>query len=93
MTERTKRLQDWLSEHNAVHLWHGTLKLHGTTQITAYNVNGIVILIHETIGGWEIYLPASDSNKVDDTLASAEKRLGLEGSASLRLQLAALNRP
>lgn len=89
--KRNERLNDWLREHNAIHLWHGTLKIQGTTQITAYSINGVVCLIHETSGGWEIYIPASSSTKVDDTLADAEKALGLEGSATCRNMLHALN--
>lgn len=89
--KRNERLNDWLGEHNSLKLWSGVLKLHGTTQITAYRINGVVCLIHESSNGWEIYLPASTSAKVDDTLADAEKKLGLEGSATCRNTLHVLN--
>lgn len=77
--ERNERLREWLSKHNAIHLWHQAFRLtgKGTRQITAYTVNGHLILIHESASGWEIFVPVSDSIEMAATFAATEKRLGL----------------
>lgn len=91
MSDRTGKLQDWLREHNAVQMWRVRDDVDPDVQITAYVINGQEVLVVESDHGWNIYVPASDSSKVDDTLADAEKRLKIEGSASLRVTLHALN--
>lgn len=73
--KRNESLRNWLSKQNAVHLWHGVLKIQGTTQISAYNINGRVVLIHEHSGGFEIYAPVSNSIEIDQTFSDAERVL------------------
>ena len=71
-------LKAWLEKHNARRLWQSTVK--GIGYVTAWNVNGRVVLVleYKDKRGWELFT-ALDTNEIDATLSDAEGRLGLNG--------------
>ena len=77
---RNDRLVQWLEHMNARLLWEQRIK--GVGMIACYMANGRVFIVQvfdDTLGrsehGWEIYMPPSTGNNIDETLAEAERRL------------------
>jgi hypothetical protein len=71
------KLQEWLEEHNARRLWQAPVKGVGT--VTAWNVNGRVVLVLEYNDGrsWELFT-ALDTVDIVATFIDAEKRVGFD---------------
>jgi glycine cleavage system aminomethyltransferase T len=76
-TTRQDALSTWLDDNGARRLWHEHITDVGS--LAAYQINGrvILVMIHRHRDGWEIYIPASDTNKVADTLDAAARYCGL----------------
>ena len=75
-------LERWLEKVKARFRWREQIV--GFGGLACYEANGRVFLLHdmETTKhdfGWEIYVPASESNTVAETLAGAEAALGIHG--------------
>lgn len=75
-------LAAWLEKVKARFRWSD--KVDGFGVLRAYDANGRVFFIHDMATakqdfGWELYVPASDSNSTAETLASAEAALGIHG--------------
>lgn len=70
-------LAKFLEKNNARLLW--VAQQPGVT-VTAYSVLGTVVIATVFAGrnraGWELYVPAAKSNKVDDTLQAAAAIIG-----------------
>lgn len=75
-------LERWLEKVKARFRWREQVV--GFGGIACYEANGRVFFVHdmETAKhdfGWEIYVPASNSNSTAETLAGAEAALGIHG--------------
>jgi hypothetical protein len=79
---REDRLERWLERVRARKLWEAAVP--GAT-LEAHLINGRVALLLRHAGGhgWELFVPASDSNEVTRTLDDAALALGTEGCAGL----------
>lgn len=86
MAENTpsKALDDWLYKNHARGLTEAEVPAgNGVRRFTMYSVNGKGIITQRELGkdgehqGWEIWVPASDSNGIKETLAAAEKYCGI----------------
>jgi hypothetical protein len=71
---------EWLAEHGRT-LWdHPAMKcragLQGAFGLSAYSVNGHVVILQvfSERQGFEIYMPVSESNKIDQTMAALANR-------------------
>lgn len=84
-------LAAWMEKVKARFRWREDVGAFGT--IKAYDANGRVFFVHDKTTdkrdfGWELYVPASDSNSTAETLASAEAALGIHGHPiTLKTQL------
>ena len=73
-------LQAWLDKNNAKHLWAAktpTYDVDHFSNLTAWNVNGhVVIEVRYFSGkaclGWDVFCPATDSNKIEATLQALD---------------------
>lgn len=74
---RADRLQQFLEKNNARRLWESQQP--GVT-VSCYSILGTVVIVTVFAGrnraGWELYVPAAKSNKIEDTLASAAAFIG-----------------
>lgn len=73
-------LEAWLKKVKAEHKW--TEEVLGFGLVKCYAVGNSVIFVQDRVTarhdfGWELYVPASDSNTVAETLRNAEYALGL----------------
>lgn len=74
-------IDTWLQRVNARRCWTETVPFAGgKSEMSAYAINGYVILVHRYRNGWEIYLPATKSNSVVTTLEAAAEFCGIEGT-------------
>jgi hypothetical protein len=75
-------LARWLERLQARKLWEAAVP---AAFVHAYRINGRVALVLHHAGGhgWEIFVPASDSNEIDHTLDDAALSLSTEGCAGL----------
>ena len=88
MTTRTERrdrddkLERWLERVQARKLWEAAVP---AAALHAYLINGRVALVLHHAGGhgWEMFVPASDSNEIDRTLDAAALSLGTSGCVGL----------
>lgn len=71
-----RALREWLDKHHAFPLWDRVVP---PGKVTAYNLRGRVVLVvrYANDHGWDLYTP-HDSNRIDESLADAETRLGLK---------------
>ena len=74
--KRWDQLGSWLERVNAQFVWN-TIYFGGGFSL--YSVNGTIVVVHyhDETCGWELYVPASKSGKIADTLAAAEQFLGV----------------
>lgn len=79
--ETPREVRDWLDRVNARALWEQRVK--GIGLLAAYAVNGRVAIVqtYDRTGGFEVFVPASQSGRIDATLAAAEVALGLRDQA------------
>jgi hypothetical protein len=82
--KRNHALLDFLDKHNARCLWekssgstHSMQSIHAWT-LRAYIINGRIVMVQEFMcGGFDFFVPATDSLKTDETLKAVEKAVGL----------------
>lgn len=75
-------LRDWLSKHEARCNWQ--LPLGNPDRPNAYveswsfarGTGEILVVVHANQNGWNLYTP-HNSLKIDETIADAERRIGL----------------
>lgn len=74
---KADRLGQFLEKNNARRLWE--TQQPGVT-VAAYSIFGTVVVTTVFAGrnraGWELYIPAAKTNKVDDTLQAAAAFIG-----------------
>lgn len=58
---------------NAHRLWTTDVQVGHPFTLTAYAIKSQVVLVLNHDEGWEVYLPASTSNRITDTLNAVEK--------------------
>lgn len=81
---RSKALDDWLSENDACALTEAEVPAgNGFRRFAMYSVNGKVIIVQRDLGkdgddqGWNIWLPAANSNDIKETFAAVKKHCGI----------------
>lgn len=72
---RAAILRDWLRGHGAACLWQQEVERFGVGTLEAWSANARVFLLMFYAGGdgFELYIPASMSNRTDETLAAASR--------------------
>jgi len=72
----------WLESHQAVQLWQAEIP--GGTKVRTYAVQGHYVLVHSFAkgDGWEAYVMASRSNRVDTTLAALDDAISADRGAT-----------
>lgn len=78
----------FLTENRGRLLWEATAGVGGTFEKTGKTYpamriqswivgagHSVIVLIHSDGCGWDAYVPASDSNKIDATIAALKNRL------------------
>ncbi len=86
MNARMQALDDWLSRANACQLWQK--EINGVGTVAAYAIKGRVAIVQRFSkplrddSGWEIYVPASESGHIAETLDAAGRFFGVVGAAS-----------
>jgi len=82
-------LRQWLDKMNAKHLAHYPRKEGQGATVDLYNINGhVAVVLHYPREGWDIFVPAVDSNQIDETFAAAERKLGVKTDEHYERQLA-----
>jgi hypothetical protein len=81
---RSKALENWLHENDARALTEAEVPAgRGFRRFTMYLVNGKVVIVQREHGkdgedqGWDIWVPAANSNDIRETLSAAEKHCGI----------------
>lgn len=81
-------LRDWLNKHEARCMWQIPLNERPSdaehdwapqAYVECYLISGrrlVIVVVHANKGGWDIYTDAN-TNKIAETLADAEQRLGI----------------
>lgn len=87
-SNRMAALDGWLERINATAMYQ-VLSPNRRTMITVYAVNGRVFVVmrymepRKPASGWDIFVPAHESNHVSLTLDSAAEALGVDGCRGL----------
>ena len=84
---RTTELDAWLSKHEARCMWQivGHRAMRHTVECWAFptarprykSLAPVMIVIRYHGGGWDIFLPGSETIGIKETLADVEARMGL----------------
>jgi hypothetical protein len=79
---RHAALDEWLDKYNARCLWSKTVVPKHGIDIECYRVGTSLVLVMRYHDGWDLFT-ASQSNKIDETLADAERRIAAGEAESL----------
>lgn len=85
--KRRATLDAWLDRVGAYEQWQTVIEHTGAT-VTGYLINcRVAIVVRYAEGhGWELYVPASDRNRIVDCLDAAAIALKVEGCAGLEIE-------